>query len=363
MMLKTTDAMPGEAAARATTGKPLLEARELRVWFPRSRGFLRGQDWIRAVDGISLGVVAGETLAVVGESGCGKTTLGRALSLLQRPTGGSVEFADADLTRLRGRKLRAARRRLQMIFQDPYASLDPRQRVGAIVGEPLKIAGVSAAGRERRVAELLDLVGLGAEMAARLPREFSGGQRQRIGIARALAAEPRLIICDEPLSALDVSIQAQIVNLLLKLQQQLGLTYLFISHDLAVVRQIATRVAVMYLGTVVELAETGRLFAAPRHPYSLALLSSAPTLARRGAAADRPILLAGDPPSPVRLPSGCRFHTRCWLRERLGNPAICTAEAPALVEEGGHHVACHFAAETASEAQSLMGAAPAAALG
>jgi oligopeptide/dipeptide ABC transporter ATP-binding protein len=362
MMLKT-EAIPRKAAARATTEKPLLEARDLRVWFPRSRGFLRGQDWIRAVDGISLGVLAGETLAVVGESGCGKTTLGRALSLLQRPTGGSVEFADADLTRLRGRKLRAARRRLQMIFQDPYASLDPRQRVGAIVGEPLKIAGVSAAGRERRVAELLDLVGLGAEMAARLPREFSGGQRQRIGIARALAAEPRLVICDEPLSALDVSIQAQIVNLLLKLQQRLGLTYVFISHDLAVVRQIATRVAVMYLGTVVELAETSALFAAPRHPYSLALLSSAPTLARRGAAADRPVLLAGDPPSPVRLPAGCRFHTRCWLRERLGNPAICTAEAPRLIDESAHQVACHFAAETASHAESLTGSAPAAALG
>jgi oligopeptide transport system ATP-binding protein len=332
-----------------TATRPLLEARALKVWFPRSRGFLKGHDWVRAVDGISLGVSAGETLAVVGESGCGKTTLGRALSLLQRPTAGTVAFADAELTRLATGKLRAARRHLQMIFQDPYASLDPRQRVGAIIGEPLRIAGVGAAARKRRVAELLEVVGLGAEMATRLPREFSGGQRQRIGIARALAAEPRLIICDEPLSALDVSIQAQIVNLLLQLQQRLGLAYVFISHDLAVVRQIATRVAVMYLGTVVELAEAASLFAAPRHPYTVALLSSAPTLARRGGAADRPILLPGDPPSPVRLPAGCRFHTRCWLRERLGNPAICTTEAPPLSTVDKHAVACHFGAETGKQ--------------
>src|SRR5262249_958928 len=219
----------------------------------------RGPCGVGPVAGVSLDVFPGEPLAGVGERGCGKTTLGRALSLLQPPTGGSVAFAETELTRLRGRKLRTARRHLQMIFQDPYASLDPRQRVGAIIGEPLKIAGVDAERRKRRVAELLELVGLGAEMGQRLPRECSGGQRQRVGMARARAAEPRLVICDEPLSALDVSIQAQIVNLLVKLQGQLGLAYVFISHDLAVVRQIATRVAVMYLGTIVEVAGAAEL--------------------------------------------------------------------------------------------------------
>jgi oligopeptide transport system ATP-binding protein len=346
-----------EPLAAASAAAPLLEASDLRVWFPRSRGFLRGRDWVRAVDGVSLEVAAGETLAIVGESGCGKTTLGRALSLLQRPTGGMVRFAGVELTGLGGRRLRAARRRLQMIFQDPYGSLDPRQRVGAIIAEPLRIAGADAATRRRRVAELLDRVGLGPESAMRLPREFSGGQRQRIGIARALAAEPRLIVCDEPLSALDVSIQAQIVNLLVRLQRQLGLAYVFISHDLAVVRQVATRIGVMYLGRVVELAEADALFAAPRHPYTVALLSSAPTLAAEGAAADRPILLAGDPPSPLRLPAGCRFQTRCWLRKRLGDPAICTAEEPALTGEPAQRAACHFAAETGRHAAAASLAA------
>jgi oligopeptide/dipeptide ABC transporter ATP-binding protein len=329
---------------------PLLEARDLGVRFAARRGFGRRPDWVRAVDGVNLSVMPGETLAVVGESGCGKTTLGRALVMLQRPTAGTVAFAGVELTRLSGRALRAARRHLQIVFQDPYASLDPRQKVAAIVGEPLLIRGVAAATRKQRVDELLDLVGLGTEVARRLPREFSGGQRQRIGIARALAAEPRLIVCDEPLSALDVSIQAQIVNLLLRLQRQLGLTYVFISHDLAVVSQIATRVAVMYLGSLVELAATAALFAAPRHPYTVALLSAVPTLATRATPAQEPILLAGDPPSPVRLPSGCRFHTRCWLREALGNPAICATAAPPLAGENGHSAACHFAAETARHA-------------
>jgi oligopeptide/dipeptide ABC transporter ATP-binding protein len=277
--------------------------------------------------------------------------------MLQRPTGGVVTVDGVELTELRGKKLRAARRHLQMVFQDPYASLDPRQCVEAIVGEPLRIRGVEAKFRRRRVAELLDIVGLGIEAASRLPREFSGGQRQRIGIARALAAEPKLIVCDEPLSALDVSIQAQIVNLLLRLQRQLGLTYIFISHDLAVVRQMASRVAVMYLGTLVELAETDAVFAAPRHPYSVALLSSVPTLATSEAAEPRPILLAGDPPSPVNLPAGCRFHTRCWLRERLGNPEICTTEAPVLSGAGRHQAACHFATETVAHAAALAGLA------
>jgi oligopeptide/dipeptide ABC transporter ATP-binding protein len=337
--------------------EPILEARALSIWFPTGGHFFAPRQWVRAVDGVSFKVMPGETLAVVGESGCGKTTLGRALVMLQRPTGGVVTVDGVELTGLRGKKLRAARRHLQMVFQDPYASLDPRQRVEAIVGEPLRIRGVEAKTRRRRVAELLDIVGLGIEAASRLPREFSGGQRQRIGIARALAAEPKLIVCDEPLSALDVSIQAQIVNLLLRLQRQLGLTYIFISHDLAVVRQMASRVAVMYLGTLVELAETDTVFVAPRHPYSVALLSSVPTLATSETAEPRPILLAGDPPSPVNLPAGCRFHTRCWLRECLGNPEICTTEAPVLSGADGHQAACHFAAETAAHAATLAGRA------
>jgi oligopeptide/dipeptide ABC transporter ATP-binding protein len=332
----------------------ILVAHDLSVWFAARRRFLGERRWIRAVDGVSLAVQAGETLAVVGESGCGKTTLGRALVMLQRPSGGSVSFAGSELTGLSGKALRRARRHLQMVFQDPYASLDPRQTVANIIGEPLRIAGVAGAVRRRRVAELLDLVGLGTDTVHRLPREFSGGQRQRIGIARALAADPILIICDEPLSALDVSIQAQIISLLLRLQRQLGLTYVFISHDLAVVRQMASRVAVMYLGTIVELAATDELFVAPRHPYTVALLSAVPTLARRGDAGERPILVAGDPPSPARLPSGCRFHTRCWLRERLDNPAICAVEAPPLANHGEHQTACHFAAETATESAGLQ---------
>ena len=326
------------------TEKPLLEARDLHVRFSNT---------VRAVDGISLDVFAGETLAVVGESGCGKTTLGRALAMLQPPSSGTITFAGTELTRLTRRQLRAARRQLQMVFQDPYASLDPRQRVGDIVGEPLLIAGLDKATRQRRVAELLDMVGLGPEMASRLPREFSGGQRQRIGIARALAIEPRLIICDEPLSALDVSIQAQIVNLLLDLQRQFRLTYIFISHDLAVVRQMASRVAVMYLGRIVELAETEKLFEAPRHPYTVALLSSVPTLATSNSVVQEEILLAGDPPSPSRVPGGCRFHTRCWLRQRLGDPELCTSLEPQLAGAGA---ACHFSDEIARAAQTAPAA-------
>lgn len=313
----------------------LLEARDVEVRF----------NAVRAVDGVSLTVAPGETLAIVGESGCGKTTLGRSLALLQRPTSGKVTFNGAELTALSDRQLRKARRQLQMVFQDPYASLDPRQRVGDIVGEPLLIAGIDKATRRKRVAELLDMVGLGADMAQRFPREFSGGQRQRIGIARALASEPKLIICDEPLSALDVSIQAQIVNLLIDLQRRLRLTYVFISHDLAVVRQMASRVAVMYLGRIVELAETEQLFEAPRHPYTVALLSSVPTLAQTGEPLREEFLLTGDPPSPSRVPQGCRFHTRCWLRRKLGDPARCASEAPETLGDATHQAACHFSDE------------------
>jgi oligopeptide/dipeptide ABC transporter ATP-binding protein len=328
----------------------LLEARDIEVRF----------NAVRAVDGVSLTVAPGETLAIVGESGCGKTTLGRSLALLQRPTSGKVTFNGAELTALSDRQLRKARRQLQMVFQDPYASLDPRQRVGEIVGEPLLIAGVDRATRQKRVAELLDMVGLGADMAQRLPREFSGGQRQRIGIARALACEPKLIICDEPLSALDVSIQAQIVNLLIDLQRRLRLTYVFISHDLAVVRQMASRVAVMYLGRIVEIAETEQLFSAPRHPYTVALLSSVPTLGSGPSPVAEEFLLAGDPPSPSRVPGGCRFHTRCWLSGKLGHPESCATQIPVSSGEDGHLAACHFSDEIApllSSSPLLKGAA------
>ena len=337
-----------------TSGKALLEARNLSVLFPTGRRRLRHREWIRAVDNVKLSVMQGETLAIVGESGCGKTTLGRTLVMLQRPSTGEVFFDGRNLTPLRGGALREARKRLQMIFQDPYSSLDPRQPVQDIVGEPLLIQGVEAEQRRQRVTELLNLVGLGAEAAAGLPREFSGGQRQRIGIARALATHPSLIVCDEPLSALDVSIQAQIVNLLLKLQKQLSLTYLFISHDMAVVRQMASRVAVMYLGSIVELAETSALFGAPRHPYTVALLVAVPTLAKRGAPEPSRVLLSGDPPSPVHVPSGCRFHTRCWLRERLGNPERCAIETPALNQSSNHPVACHFDALTVEHSAELL---------
>lgn len=332
----------------------LLKMRDLRVSFSIGGKFFgRGKN-VRAVDGVDLEVAAGETLAIVGESGCGKTTLGRTIAMLQRPSSGSVEFMGVRLEKLKSKALRNARRSMQMIFQDPNASLNPRQCVEAIITEPLLTAGVSTALRKQRAAELLDLVGLGKEAGMRLPRAFSGGQRQRIGIARALAASPKLIICDEPLSALDVSIQAQIVNLLTELQRRFGLTYIFISHDLAVVRQMASRIAVMYLGTVVELADAERLFAAPRHPYTVALLSAVPTLGGPEHTANEPLLASGDPPSPLKMPQGCRFHPRCWLRKKLGDPVICTSQEPRLVETDHHQAACHFADETAAHAAAPL---------
>lgn len=325
----------------------LLSARDVRVQFATGGGLLSRPKTVRAVDGVSFDLDVGETLAIVGESGCGKTTLGRTLTMLQRPTSGSIEFDGAQLEQLRGSRLRDARRSMQMVFQDPMASLNPRQKIADIVGEPMLVAGVDAGRRAARVAELLELVGLGAAAARRLPRAFSGGQRQRIGIARALAADPKLIICDEPLSALDVSIQAQVVNLLVDLQRRLGLTYIFISHDLAVVRQMASRVAVMYLGTIVEQADVESIFTRPRHPYTVALLSAVPVLSTQALARPKPLLVAGDPPSPVNMPSGCRFHPRCWLRQRLGNPEVCATRHPLMDGAGSHRAACHFAEEAA----------------
>ena len=322
---------------------PLLTVEDLAVHFPIRRGPLieRQIGTVKAVDGVSFTIAAGETLALVGESGCGKSTTGRLILRLIEPTAGRVVFDGADVFTLDDAAVRRLRRSMQLVFQDPYASLNPRMTVGDMIDEPLLLHGLGdEAARKTRVAELLGLVGLAARHAGRYPHEFSGGQRQRIGIARALAAGPKLIVADEPVSALDVSVRAQVINLMRDLQRRLGLSYLFISHDLAVVRHIADRVAVMYLGKIVELADAARLFDAPRHPYTRALLSAVPApnpAAGRARAAAR-IKLEGDVPNPIDPPAGCRFHPRCpHARER------CRSEAPAL-DDG---VACHFWRELA----------------
>ena len=319
---------------------PLLEVRDLKVHFPVQHGlFSRARDWVRAVDGISFTLAPGETLGLVGESGCGKTTLGRAVVRLVEPTSGSIHFAGEDITQLHGAELRSRRRGFQMIFQDPVASLNPRLTVEDIVGEPLDIHQLTTdkAARRKRVEELLESVGLSATHAQRYPHEFSGGQRQRIGIARALAVEPRLLVCDEPVSALDVSVQAQIVNLLQDIQRARGLSYLFVAHDLAVVEHISHRVMVMYLGHVAEIAESKRIVSAPKHPYTQALLSAVPEI--DPASRRKRIMLPGDVPSPINPPSGCPFHPRCPVAE-----ARCKTEKPLLREVApGHHAACHLA--------------------
>ena len=334
---------------RAST--PLLRVEDLVKHFPVPGGFLRrGAEVVHAVDGISFSVGVGETLGVVGESGCGKSTAGRLVLRLLEPTAGKVWFGDEDLFALPETAMRAHRRAMQIIFQDPFASLNPRMTVGQMIGEALSLHGLAGGRESQRVAELLSRVGLAPEHARRYPHEFSGGQRQRVGIARALAVEPRLIVCDEPVSALDVSIQAQVINLLRDLQRQFGLSYIFIAHDLAVVKFIADRVAVMYLGKIVEYADKRRLFDEPRHPYTQALLSAIPVpdpTIRRSATASSDdtrarVLLQGDVPNPIHPPSGCRFRTRCpYARER------CAVEVPALASEDGHDVACHFWKEIA----------------
>ncbi len=335
-VLQKPDRRPGDKSRQEL----LLRVDNLVKHYPLQRAFLsRDSERVHAVDGVSFDIAAGETLGLVGELGCGKSTTGRCIMRLIEPTSGEVWFEGKEMTALSGVALRALRRDMQIIFQDPYASLDPRMTVGAIIGEALTIHKLTKTRREyeARIIELLETVGLRPDHMRRYPHEFSGGQRQRIGIARALAVSPKLIVCDEPVSALDVSVQAQIVNLLEDLQQEFGLTYLFIAHDLSVVEHISTRVAVMYLGRIVEIASSEDLYGTPLHPYTEALLSAVPI--PDPAVKRRRIMLEGDVPSPIRPPSGCHFHTRCPIREL----PLCAAEAPPLEERSaGHWVACHL---------------------
>ncbi|MBB5935893.1 peptide/nickel transport system ATP-binding protein [Streptomyces zagrosensis] len=324
---------------RPADGEPLLKVTGLVKHFPITKGLLRRQvGAVQAVDGLSFDVRAGETLGVVGESGCGKSTMGRLITRLLEPTGGKIEFQGKDISHLNVAGMRPLRRDVQMIFQDPYSSLNPRHTVGTIVGAPFKLQKINPdGGIKKEVQRLLARVGLNPEHYNRYPHEFSGGQRQRIGIARALALNPKLVVADEPVSALDVSIQAQVVNLLDDLQDELGLTYVIIAHDLSVIRHVSDRIAVMYLGKIVELTDRKSLYERPMHPYTRALLSAVPVPDPKRRAKRERILLLGDVPSPISPPSGCRFHTRCWKAT-----VVCTVEEPPLIAlKTGHQVACH----------------------
>ncbi|MER6685504.1 ABC transporter ATP-binding protein [Streptomyces olivaceoviridis] len=350
---KKTDTV-AEAAVPKQASAPeerdvLLKVEGLTKHFPIKKGILQRQvGAVKAVDGLDFEVRKGETLGVVGESGCGKSTMGRVITRLQDPTGGKITFEGQDITRLNTGQMRPLRRDIQMIFQDPYGSLNPRHTIGSIVSAPFRLQGVEPEGGvKKEVQRLLDLVGLSPEHYNRYPHEFSGGQRQRIGIARALALKPKLVVADEPVSALDVSIQAQVVNLMDDLQQELGLTYVIIAHDLSVVRHVSDRIAVMYLGKIVELADRTSLYESPMHPYTKALMSAVPVPdpKRRGQKSER-ILLRGDVPSPIAPPSGCRFHTRCWKATQ-----ICKTTEPQLVElRPGQRVACHHPENFADQA-------------
>ncbi|MEU6412075.1 dipeptide ABC transporter ATP-binding protein [Microbispora sp. NPDC046933] len=322
----------------------ILEVRDLVKHFPLTQGIVvkRQIGAIKAVDGVSFDLHRGETLGIVGESGCGKSTLAKLLMALERPTSGAVRIHGRDITTARGAELKRMRRNIQMVMQDPYTSLNPRMTVGDIVGEPFEIHSdvVPKGGRRRRVQELLEVVGLNPDHINRYPHQFSGGQRQRIGIARGLALQPEIIICDEPVSALDVSIQAQVMNLLERLQNEFDLAYIFIAHDLSVVRHISDRVAVMYLGKIVELGSDAEIYDSPTHPYTQALLSAVPVPDPEGRETRQRIILQGDPPSPANPPSGCHFRTRCWKAQD-----ICAEQTPALEARPGsdHPSACHFA--------------------
>jgi oligopeptide/dipeptide ABC transporter ATP-binding protein len=326
------------------SGNELLRVEGLQKHFPVTRGlvFQKEVGSVKAVDGVSFSLKAGETLGIVGESGCGKSTMARCVARLLEPTGGTIWFDGRDITHLDRADMRPVRRDMMMVFQDPYASLNPRKRVGSIVGEPLEVHGVgSDEERKRRVQELLEIVGLNPEHYNRFPHEFSGGQRQRIGIARALAINPKLIICDEPVSALDVSVQAQILNLLKDLQDDFGLTYIFIAHDLNVVRHISDRVMVMYLGRAVELGARDDLYREPKHPYTGALLSAVPIADPEQGRSRKQIILEGDVPSPLNPPEACHFHPRC---PRFVD-GKCNVDTPELVQHGSHLAACHFPLE------------------
>jgi len=359
MTTEDTFAMP---AAAAQPREPLVEIRDLVKYYPIRGGILRRKlGDVKAVDGVSFDVLRGEVFGLVGESGCGKSTLGKTLIRLQPPTSGSAALGGEPIFDKKGADLKQLRRRMQIIFQDPVGSLNPRMPVSDIIGEGLLAQADKENSwgtrkvRDARVGDYLEAVGLRRDYARRYPHEFSGGQRQRIGIARALALAPEFVVCDEPVSALDVSIQSQILNLLLDLRAQFGLTYLFVAHNLSVVQYISDRVGVMYLGKIVELATVEQLYSNPRHPYSIALLSAVPNPNPR--IRKKRLVMKGDVPSPAAPPSGCRFHTRCWLREQLGNPENCVTEDPPLRDIGGGHLtACHWAEKATEDAAGTFAA-------
>ncbi len=349
----TSTEIESTSSTETAASDALLQVSGLQKHFPVRRGILqRAVGAVKAVDGVDFAVSKGETLSIVGESGCGKTTTGRLLTRLLEPTAGSIRFDDRDITHLSRGKMRPLRRSIQMIFQDPYSSLNPRHTVGTIVGAPFELQKVKPPqGVRRAVQELLELVGLNPEHYNRYPHEFSGGQRQRIGIARTLALRPKLIVADEPVSALDVSIQAQVVNLLEDLQEEFDLTYVMIAHDLSVVRHVSDRVAVMYLGKVVELAESSELYARPMHPYTVALMSAVPKPDPKQRQRRERIRLTGDVPSPLNPPAACRFHPRCWKAQD-----ICRTNEPPLVDLAtGHQVACHFPENTSTPEAAASG--------